>query len=86
MCPMRDVSLILATILQKIISKISSSLKKECLKMLSYMLTSEYKYNFNLRFLHHFYMDFNAIKIASEMPVPHSLGKYFSTPRDIEVV
>ena len=25
-------------------------------------------------------------KIASEMPVPHSLGKYFSTPWDIEVV
>ena len=26
------------------------------------------------------------LKIASEMPLPHSLGKYFSTPRDIEVV
>ena len=25
-------------------------------------------------------------KIASEMPIPHSLGKYFSTPWDIEVV
>ena len=26
------------------------------------------------------------IKIASEMSVPHSLGKKFSTPLDIEVV
>ena len=30
--------------------------------------------------------DFSLRKISSEMPVPHSLGKYFSTPRDIEVV
>ena len=28
----------------------------------------------------------NIKKIASEMPVPHSLRKYFSTPWDIEVV
>ena len=32
--------------------------------------------NFKVRFLHHFSMDFNELKIA-EMPVPHSLGKYF---------
>ena len=26
------------------------------------------------------------MKIASEMPIPHSLGKYFLTPRDIAVL
>ena len=42
------------------------------MKVNTYIITVLTKYQF--------------LKIASEMPVPHSLGKYFSTPWVIEVV